>query len=327
MPPYFTIRKLLSVIVGLIITFLVIIPPLELSINFTNSPIRFVWTFLFCGVLSFYFIFSKANIFLKVLVPYLFLNTFLSSIPHFSMAAFIYAIAGAYFYLLCLEIRDWKIVLRFLLSILMLESLLAALRILNRETLLNFGKSITDCWGSVGNGMQFKALIIILVAFTIQGLSLSRKYIIGLSVGLALICGIYFFSNTKIVSNFMYARGPVWYQTIEAAGEHPVVGYGLGTFKVVFPALSEGWFTAEGRWENTHNDFLQVLFETGLVGFIVLLAYVIYLLIQCTGVVRIGILMIVFSMCFYFPMRQDSTCPLLIMFLSFCDYKIRGKIL
>jgi O-antigen ligase len=47
--------------------------------------------------------------------------------------------------------------------------------------------------------------------------------------------------------------------------ERPVLGWGLGTFPVVYPSF-RSFFT--NLWVNeAHNDFVQVLIETGIIGF------------------------------------------------------------
>jgi O-antigen ligase len=54
--------------------------------------------------------------------------------------------------------------------------------------------------------------------------------------------------------------------------ERPILGWGLGTFPVVYPSF-RSFFT--NLWVNeAHNDFVQALVETGLIGFTAVLAFV-----------------------------------------------------
>lgn len=317
-------KKFIPLIICFLIILLTIIPPLEFSINFTNSPIRFVWTFLFFGVLSFYFIFTKANIWFKILLPYLFLNSFLSRIPHLSMASFIWIAIGAYFYLLCLEIKDWNPIFKTLWCILALEISLLALKIFHKETLLNFGKMATNCFGSVGNQMQFKSLIIVLLAMLIQSIKPRRKYVI-VAYGLcALFFARYIFNHTAW-RYFFYARGAVWLETFKLSLKHPIIGYGLGTYPAIFHALGRGGFEAEGLWDNAHNIFAQFLFEAGSIGFTLLVSYVVCLLSKCRGLLLLGGILIIYTLSVHFPLHQNSTQLLLFVFLAYCQQETKRR--
>jgi O-antigen ligase len=48
-------------------------------------------------------------------------------------------------------------------------------------------------------------------------------------------------------------------------GQRPILGWGLGTFPVVYPEFRS--FYTNFFVNEAHNDYLQVLAETGLVGF------------------------------------------------------------
>lgn len=317
-------KKFIPWIVCFIIAIHTIIPPLELSINFTNSPMRFVWTFLFFGIMAFYFIFTRANIWFKILLPYLFINTFLSRAPHLSMTTFIWIALGAYFYLLCLEITDWKPVFNTLACILMLEVLLFSLKAYHKETLLNFGKQATECFGTVGNLMQFKSLIVILLALLIQSIKPRKIRVIYAYCTGALFFILYFFTHNTWI-NFLYARAPVWLATIKLSLQHPIVGYGLGTYEKLFNILAHGHFELEGVWANAHNEFLHFLFEAGSIGFFILVAYSISLLAKCRGLALLGVLMIGFSFSVHFPAHQNSTCLLLALAAAYFDQRIKEK--
>ena len=117
-------KKIIPYIAGLIVAVQAFTPPFEFSIRFINNPVSFLWIFLLCSFLAFYFIFTKANIWLKILIPYLLINTFISGAPHLSMTSFIWVIVCAYFYLFCLEIEDWDVLVKFASAILLTELIL-----------------------------------------------------------------------------------------------------------------------------------------------------------------------------------------------------------
>ena len=74
-------------------------------------------------------------------------------------------------------------------------------------------------------------------------------------------------SNTE---SFETSRGWVWKNSFKVFLAHPVTGTGMGSFETVFPLYSPGFVaTPTGKtqvWERTHNDYLQVLTDTGLIG-------------------------------------------------------------
>jgi len=317
-------KKLIPFIIGLIITIQAITPPLEFSINFTNSPIQFVWTFLLFGILAIYFIFTKANIYLKILIPYLFVNSFFSRTPHLSMTAFIWVVGGAYFYLLCLECKDWKPVFKILCCVFMLEAFLFLLQAYGNDVLLNFGKKATNCVGSVGNPMQLKALMILLLAFLIQEAKSFKKHIIWMYAAIGAFA-IYRLLFTRTWEYFLYARGAVWLETLKLSRQHPIIGWGLGAYKSVFHALAHGHFTSEGVWQNAHNEPIEALFEIGIIGIIPLILYAIYLLKGCRGLALLGCLMAMFVICVYFPAHQPHTSLLLVAFIAYREQRIKEK--
>jgi len=60
--------------------------------------------------------------------------------------------------------------------------------------------------------------------------------------------------------------------TLDSLGivrDHPLLGIGLGSFRVVFPRYQS--FPDSKTWDHAHNDFVEVLSETGLVGGLLML--------------------------------------------------------
>lgn len=322
--PLLIMKKLIPFIIGSIVAIQAITPPLEFSIRFTNNPIQFVWTFLLFGILAIYFIFTNAHVCLKILIPYLFVNSFFSSAPHLSMTAFIWVMLGAYFYLLCLKNENWQPVFNILCCVFVLEAFLFLLQACHNDVLLNFGKKATSCVGSVGNPMQLKSLLILLLAFLIQEAKSFKKHIIWMYAAIASF-GVYRLLFTKTWEYFLYARGAVWLETLKLAKQHPIIGWGLGTYKAIFNALVRGHFEAEGVWENAHNEPIEAFMEIGLIGIIPLILYGIYLLKGCRGLELLASLVVLFVLCVYFPAHQPHTSLLLVAFAAYREQRVHQK--
>ncbi|MBI5233585.1 MAG: O-antigen ligase family protein, partial [Deltaproteobacteria bacterium] len=60
-------------------------------------------------------------------------------------------------------------------------------------------------------------------------------------------------------------RRHVWWATVSIIKDYPIVGTGLGTFETVF----WGYRPIEAGamwWQSAHNDYLQIMAETGILG-------------------------------------------------------------
>ncbi len=64
------------------------------------------------------------------------------------------------------------------------------------------------------------------------------------------------------------SRTLVWRESLPAIRDNIWTGTGLGTFWIVYPRFRIE--PSDLRWNETHNDYLQVLFETGLPGFLMM---------------------------------------------------------
>lgn len=319
-----SMKNLLSYIIGTVIAIQALTPPFEFSIHFTNNPVQFIWTFLFCGMLGILFIFTRANAALKFLIPYLFINSFFSRAPHLSMTTFIWIIIGAYFYLLCLRNTNWQPVFNILACVFVMEIFLLIMKTIHHDVLLNFSKESYECFGSIGNPMQFKSTLIIISAFLLQNMPTAKKRIVWLYTAFGAFAVWYFFiSNASMYFN--YARGAVWAKTIGLAMQHPIIGWGIGTFKAVFPAFARGSFQMEGIWLNAHNEFLEAWMEIGIIGIIPFLIYAINFL-RPRGIARFGVIMVFISMCVYFPLHQPYTALLLVAMAAFYEQQAKEQL-
>ncbi|RPI26554.1 MAG: hypothetical protein EHM61_11440 [Acidobacteria bacterium] len=66
-------------------------------------------------------------------------------------------------------------------------------------------------------------------------------------------------------------RTAVWRNAFEMVKDRPVFGFGFGNFKVFYPQYSHAavWdskMSSSEHWERPHNEYLQILVETGVIG-------------------------------------------------------------
>ncbi len=66
-------------------------------------------------------------------------------------------------------------------------------------------------------------------------------------------------------------RLAIWANTLAMAGDHPLLGVGKGNFPFVYPlyatrVVKDAWMGPEVRVREAHNDYVQMLAETGVAG-------------------------------------------------------------
>lgn len=79
-------------------------------------------------------------------------------------------------------------------------------------------------------------------------------------------------ANDQEVEQFKnIGRFSIWKNTLNIIREHPVAGTGFGTYEVAYPR----WDSSDGRFrvEQAHNDYLQCLAELGLLGGLIVAAF------------------------------------------------------
>jgi O-antigen ligase len=85
------------------------------------------------------------------------------------------------------------------------------------------------------------------------------------------------FNQTDTVQS-LGGRAEIWRSAVQMIKERPLLGAGLGTFGVNFPrfTLWDGQLIAEAA----HNDYLQVLCDTGIVGAVIAIAAILFYLLN-----------------------------------------------
>ncbi len=76
----------------------------------------------------------------------------------------------------------------------------------------------------------------------------------------------------------LFPRLPVWQASMGIVRAFPLLGTGLGTYFCTFPIYRPPEITMFFRY--AHNDYLQLLTETGIVGFVIVLSFFILLFKQ-----------------------------------------------
>ncbi|MFH1259838.1 MAG: tetratricopeptide repeat protein [Elusimicrobiota bacterium] len=127
--------------------------------------------------------------------------------------------------------------------------------------------------GWIGFTAGFVAFVLLAIFYLVHAQQERiRRVLSGLAVGVALLCliGVGYFLSKRIDS----ARFRVftWISTWEMILKNPVIGTGLGTFKVVYPTYRRPEiFHIEGK-HNTETDhpedeYLEVWYDEGIIGF------------------------------------------------------------
>ena len=83
-------------------------------------------------------------------------------------------------------------------------------------------------------------------------------------------------------------RAAVATLTIRSIFDAPLLGYGYGTFADVFPMFRDRSISVQGKWEQAHNTYLEVLQGLGLLFGSMLLVCVFLLLLKCFRAAIIG---------------------------------------
>jgi hypothetical protein len=204
---------------------------------------------------------------------------------------------------------------------------------IGNDTLLNFGLKDVRCSGVVGNFMNLKSLLIIITAFLISFLNIEIKQIRrwGATIGVFLfVCLTVYAVDHKAFLYFPIIRGVVWLETIRLSFER-LFGWGMGTFSITFNQIAHiGVARAEGLWLTPHNCWLQILFETGIIGFTLVLLYTVDLFhrLKEKGLYSliIGLSFICLDMMVHFPTRNTPTVLLIICYLAFCENRIKESL-
>jgi hypothetical protein len=265
------LKKAIAYIVAAIVSIFIMTPPWNINVSCQVNSLIWLWSVALAGLFAFYYMHMDAPWPIKLLVIYAFVGSFFSAAPYWSFMMTIPMVACAYFYLLCRKVEDFSIVQKAVQSAFLLICAFMVVQLFGHDTLYNFNRPEPMVIGTIGNPMISATMITCLAPFLLMS---NRWYIIPLclisiitfSTGMmaALLAGILFYSVAKIkkmrmkimvvilvieilfvagipqyaAKRFVAGRGPIWKRTVELTMKHPIKGYGIATFQLVFPALS-----------------------------------------------------------------------------------------
>lgn len=135
----------------------------------------------------------------------------------------------------------------------------------------------------------YAALLFISVSYLIHWLFSKRAVFLSIvrsavsaSIILLISGTILYFSFKPKIQGTEAERLFVWIKTIELIKDHPILGAGLGNWKIVFPSHNvEGSYRIQSQnviFTRAHNDYLEVWTETGVLGLTLYLSIFISLL-------------------------------------------------
>ena len=101
-----------------------------------------------------------------------------------------------------------------------------------------------------------------------------------LAAGMTAVMNRFFADDTL----FKGGRTLFWENMMPMIGDYPVFGTGLGTFVSVYPAYDKTG--GEMLLTHAHNDYLELMSETGILGFLLLAGAIIWILVQSFRVWR-----------------------------------------
>ena len=164
-------------------------------------------------------------------------------------------------------------------------------------TAMTVGGAGLILFGLVLNGsLAAMALAVPVIAFSILLLPVGWRFrrfvvpvaVVAFAVSIALLAtswaGSVVAGNPQLDS--VYSRGEIWSQTLRIIMATLPIGTGLGTFTGVY-AMHENPALVTVAWVNhAHNDYLELLLETGIPGLLLMVAFLSWFVIQAIRVWR-----------------------------------------
>ncbi len=318
------------------------------------------------GFMGFYTMFLRVPFIVKFVAVGSFILCFFSISPSVSFTQYIVVVFCCYFYILCLSIKDYTFIYRCLQCLLLFNLFFFLIQITHNDSLLNFGNSgqVTN-YGIIGYRMQSASFITILSAALIPffpvnivtpfvtsaicnsagsfasvsvGLicylekKIDRKTLVKLSAFLFFMFSLWMVLTGKLIQNLNMemtgGRFIVWIKSLQLSWQHPFTGFGIATYKGVFPALSG---VTGIPWRTAHNSWVQLIVETGYLFSSVMFGYFVYILIKLLKLAKrkiireqalkctVGFLIIGMEMQFHFPERMIQAVLIIIFFLAYCQ--------
>lgn len=363
-------KKIWLYLVLTTLIFLAVIPPINFFISRPENDLWFVMV-LMMGFFGFYTIHIKTNTFVPIIAIGSLALCVLCGSPLIALTSYFSIVLCCYLYIFAQRITDWQTVFKFFQTLLFLNAFILGLQFFGKDTLLNFGlgKNL-NTYGIIGQHMQMGSFSVVLSAILLQ---VNPMYLLfplftaifclsawtlavvicataiitwpkskNLARAILLIGGmaflVYAFHNGKFESNIKPNNGRlmIWKTSLQIANKHPWVGWGPGTYKVLYPPLSRqklypGGFGDPNNipYRTAHNWIVQMVFEMGypftaFILFIILwIGYGLYKVrdFNCLA----GLTMIFLDGLVHFPDRMLQTVGMVIIFIAFCIFRLMGS--
>jgi len=182
---------------------------------------------------------------------------------------------------------------------------------------------------SKSRGGIFSILVSLLFFYIISSRfsqkSIEIKWMIYAVLTVALFFGIYIglypiIERYLLIEGDLPSRTLVWKDIITMIKDFPLFGTGLGTFSYIYP-LYKVSILKPITYVYSHNDYLQILAETGLAGFLsLMLALALFLLSLIRNLVRLSTEQHYFK---FFLLLGALTGILSILIHSFVDFNLQ----
>ena len=125
---------------------------------------------------------------------------------------------------------------------------------------------------TTGRGVQFRlvAALLLLVVMSFGAMFLTSSDELMQRLG-----NVQAEAGGSELADGRFNRLDLWQTTLKIVKDHPILGSGFGAYQFVYPRYDQ----SSGLWrvEQAHNDYLQLLADTGVVGGLVMLTFVILL--------------------------------------------------
>lgn len=360
-------KKLTSYFVGVIVVVLACIPPIDFAFRLPGE--YFPWLMVLVIYAGIYLFWLPVGWFVRSVAMLSLLNCFLSAAPVASFISYVWVVAVLYFWAACMYMSRTGSVIAMLRCLLAVNCLFFGLQMLGLDTLLNFHKQI--CFGVIGQHMQSASFSVILASALMVGgpwvlifpfitsifcnsagafisavagllvTVLSRRRLPAFFFLGMIGCGVFIawlIITGKLSANMTMDSGRwgAWVKTVDLANRKWLTGWGIGTYKILFPVLGN---MRSYPWKTAHNCFVQMYFETGIIGVSLMIGYILNLVINLIKLTNravfrrqakwclAGLAMISVNMCFHFPTRMIQSALLIVFFLSICQKVVNnGKL-
>jgi O-antigen ligase len=351
---------LIEILIASVIGLAAIYPPLGCEIPMMVNSFLWVYLVLIAGVFGLFLWHIRGIPFsLKVASSYLLEVAFFSTVPYISFNAYIVFSLGLLMYALCVNGCNYKTISKVVQAVFWVQCILLIAQLCGRDTLLNFDRQEQVFLGTVMQYMRCGSLLAILAPFLLVS---NRWYILPVlvlvilsessSFALAIFAGVFVYVALKakkkkvvfaailgisalsagylwydwgsVETAFSCGRFPVWGQILRTGMERFWFGWGMGTFSTMFPIV----LGETNPFQQAHNSFLQLFWETGIAGFAVFGLYISGLVVRLLrrgkrAIYLAGLACIGTNMVFAFPERMIPTCVLMVAYLAMCERSLR----